>query len=595
MSRCLLQISIGPVQDFIAAARRTRDLWFGSFMLSEISKAAAKAVDDAGGHLIFPNFDGLEKDEINDKAFNVANVILAKVDGEERAREVSHLAKAAAEEQWLVFVDEARNKLRGHVDESAWDYQKTGVIEFYSAWHPFDDDSYGASRQAAARLLAARKNLRDFAPWDGKHGVLKSSLDGMRESVLIDNSASKNIKGVRIKAGEALDLVGCVKRAAGGDAPFPSVVRIALDPWIRGIKEEKAKSYLADLKGCCEELKKQGVLSNVQGAEFPYEGPALLPHRYAEFQEGAENPDAVKAITDKMGAIMANLYKTNRVTEPYLAVLSADGDRVGQAISSLTCLEDHQKFSRQLSKFAGQAREIIKKYCGSCVYTGGDDVLAFLPVDNVLKCARELYEKFREPWKDGANLKTVPTLSVGIAIAHASEDLESLLSFGRDAEKLAKHGDSEGDADIDRKGLAITVRARGNSEFHVREQWKDVSSAEKQLSQMSLDKRVIFWARRFAERRIPSKFPYELRGAAKFYDRWETEGNLDEAMRFDVKRIFGRKDLQLLGVERERVMEYIEDVVKGSYKSIEKLSDELLAAQWIGAAYIAAAGKWSND
>ena len=45
----LFVISIGSVQDFIAAARRTRDLWIGSHLLSEISKAAAKAIAEEGG------------------------------------------------------------------------------------------------------------------------------------------------------------------------------------------------------------------------------------------------------------------------------------------------------------------------------------------------------------------------------------------------------------------------------------------------------------------------------------------------------------------------------------------------------------------
>jgi CRISPR-associated endoribonuclease Cas6 len=40
----LLSISIGPVQDFIASARRSRDLWFGSWLLSQLSKAAALAI-----------------------------------------------------------------------------------------------------------------------------------------------------------------------------------------------------------------------------------------------------------------------------------------------------------------------------------------------------------------------------------------------------------------------------------------------------------------------------------------------------------------------------------------------------------------------
>src|SRR5260221_1422362 len=51
----LMIFSIGPVQDFIAAARRRRDLWYGSWMLSELSRAAAKAVLEQSGELIFPS------------------------------------------------------------------------------------------------------------------------------------------------------------------------------------------------------------------------------------------------------------------------------------------------------------------------------------------------------------------------------------------------------------------------------------------------------------------------------------------------------------------------------------------------------------
>src|SRR6266566_344232 len=52
----LFLVSIGPVQDFIASARRTRDLWFGSWLLSELSKAAAQEIVNAsaGNSLIFP-------------------------------------------------------------------------------------------------------------------------------------------------------------------------------------------------------------------------------------------------------------------------------------------------------------------------------------------------------------------------------------------------------------------------------------------------------------------------------------------------------------------------------------------------------------
>ncbi|MBI2566887.1 MAG: hypothetical protein HYV63_07650 [Candidatus Schekmanbacteria bacterium] len=49
MSEQLLLVTIGPVQDFIASARRCRDLWHGSWLLSELGKAAAAGIVDALG------------------------------------------------------------------------------------------------------------------------------------------------------------------------------------------------------------------------------------------------------------------------------------------------------------------------------------------------------------------------------------------------------------------------------------------------------------------------------------------------------------------------------------------------------------------
>ena len=49
----LLAISIGPVQDFIAASRRTNDLYAGSTMLAELAKAVAHLLAQHGA-LIFP-------------------------------------------------------------------------------------------------------------------------------------------------------------------------------------------------------------------------------------------------------------------------------------------------------------------------------------------------------------------------------------------------------------------------------------------------------------------------------------------------------------------------------------------------------------
>ena len=57
MSSHVLHFTIGPVQGFIGQARRTRDLWAGSFLLSCLAGMAMRAIEDAGGKVVFPRID----------------------------------------------------------------------------------------------------------------------------------------------------------------------------------------------------------------------------------------------------------------------------------------------------------------------------------------------------------------------------------------------------------------------------------------------------------------------------------------------------------------------------------------------------------
>ncbi len=53
-----LVFAIGPVQGFIAQARRTRDLWAGSFLLSWLAGKAMRAVvDELKGEIVVPAVD----------------------------------------------------------------------------------------------------------------------------------------------------------------------------------------------------------------------------------------------------------------------------------------------------------------------------------------------------------------------------------------------------------------------------------------------------------------------------------------------------------------------------------------------------------
>src|SRR5258708_22744482 len=52
MKQYMLMFSLGPVQPFIAQARKTRDLWLGSFLLARLMEAAMKGMDS---FLVYPS------------------------------------------------------------------------------------------------------------------------------------------------------------------------------------------------------------------------------------------------------------------------------------------------------------------------------------------------------------------------------------------------------------------------------------------------------------------------------------------------------------------------------------------------------------
>ena len=80
MTTSLLAVSIGPVQDFIAAGRKTRDLWFGSTLLGDVSRAAAEHLAGVDGvELIFPARASLGIGLAEVEKLPVANKLLAHV------------------------------------------------------------------------------------------------------------------------------------------------------------------------------------------------------------------------------------------------------------------------------------------------------------------------------------------------------------------------------------------------------------------------------------------------------------------------------------------------------------------------------------
>jgi len=587
MTAYLYVLSIGPVQDFIAAARRTRDLWFGSHLLSDISKTAARTIAKNGGELIFPALKAGD-DRLNSStdpdAFNVANIILAELPEGTKPSKLNEKAKLAAREQWKHYSNEAKDKAGSAIRQDIWTDQIDDVIEFYAAWVPLGE-SYQEARMSVMRLLAGRKSIRDFKPAKGRPRIPKSSLDGARESVFKkDETISKWLSlQMRLNDGEQLCSVGLTKRLGGGRVAFPSVIRVALDPWIRGIRRNPCDEANGLLDDICKLCKVENSFSSGTGdrlyQDFPFDGQIFYPSRLARAKENLKD---ISSDSDKANPFRGDLNKLEQIEEkiirlqkkdngglgfgepnPYLAIIVADGDRMGKTITIIDSKEMHQEFSGQLAKFATDARRIVEeKHRGCMVYSGGDDVLAFLPVDKCLEAARNLHDTFEDLLKAYPDEKgKTPTLSVGIAIGHFMEPLEDLLEFGRAAEKSAK--------EPDRNGLAVNLHTRsGGDPITIREQWKH-----------GLDERLSEWVKMHLEEKFPDKAAYDMRQLAEDYRDWA--GVSQELLSKDMKRLLKRKRT---GPEADEIhKDDIEKLMKNvsSHEDLCRLARELVLTRSI--------------
>lgn len=210
-----------------------------------------------------------------------------------------------------------------------------------------------------------------------------------------------------------------------------------------------------------------------------------------------------RARASRAATLLASFKRNFDLGDPstYYAVLALDGDEMGKWVSgakapplrsvltpdAVAYYENiaggiewlkqprrlspsyHLQFSEALANFAlYAARRIVEDaHHGQLIYAGGDDVLAMLPADEALACARDLrlafqgdaglalaHPKFFAATKPGFIRLATPhdleptwpllvpgeraTVSVGVAIAHIKEPLQDVVHEAQEAEKRAK-------------------------------------------------------------------------------------------------------------------------------------------------------------
>jgi len=159
----------------------------------------------------------------------------------------------------------------------------------------------------------------------------------------------------------------------------------------------------------------------------------------------------------------------------YIAIIQADGDKMGDTIENLKNNEEFKKVSNSLLKFTLEANKQIRDFGGMPIFAGGDDLLFFAPVvckgKNVFELVNEISETFNDIFTK-TGLKTVPTASFGVSISYykypMKEALDSAGSLLFDkakkhpnknsiAFKLLKHSGQNAEAIISKGGKVFTA------------------------------------------------------------------------------------------------------------------------------------------
>ncbi|NBJ68373.1 MULTISPECIES: type III-B CRISPR-associated protein Cas10/Cmr2 [Clostridia] len=416
MRESLLLFTIGPVKHFIEPSRKLKDLYAGSFLLSHLARVAAKHLKDLGAEIIIPSPNQASS----------PNRIVAKVGSDCDQSKLVNSTEQTVHECFMKIckkVIERENTFTEEVED-----QLTGFLEINWVYEPIESD-FKTSYQALMKHMHSVKNTRMFVQSFESAGR-KCDLYEQYNALFTSKKAPKEeLQQAKLKKGENLSAIAYVKRFL--DTYFAEQDHYNLD--VSSVAYMLLRSYfppevdLTDVKD--------------EGSE------ALFDLKNGE--DITNHPDystkTIKRATE--------LYKSygEYIGSPYYAIVKLDGDGVGQKYKAVDRSEIAQSLSDEISRFAIDAKQLIEKNKGLCIFAGGEDILAFLPLQTLFPTLKELVNRFADI--EGLDYKG--TLSAGIIIAHYTAPLKPLL---QQVERLESHAKQ---IDRDKAAFSMEIMRRG--------------------------------------------------------------------------------------------------------------------------------------
>lgn len=415
MKTYLFVYSIGPVQSFIAAARKTEDFWSGSYLLSFLTEQTIRTallnernrVQLLSPAVTIEQLDSHVKNESADVA-SLPNRFLLRLDanGDEEVATFAKQLEQTTVQTFQKLANTAINKVFDTLDDRQFMKRLAGdqVANFIEIFWSFEEwtGSYNETRLTVEKRLASVKNNRSFTA----------------------------------QAQDALVCTVCGSHEALNDGNFSEdSTNVDMQRRIEQTWRTRTKNY-QEKKGDQESENDRGgrIRDNERLCAI------CLTKRIAREIFEEQYKDVVQCFTP-----FPSVFDFTTDNNHYYAMIMMDGDDMGKWISGA---EDkvlsgynkideayHREISRRLTVFSEQSvPQLVKQANGRLVYAGGDDVLAFVPLPQLLP----LIQSLRAAFSSEQGLDDKATASMGVVIAHRKEPLQRVITSVRGLEAKAK-------------------------------------------------------------------------------------------------------------------------------------------------------------
>lgn len=538
--------TLGPVQSFVSQARRTRDFWGGSFLLSWLSAVAMKSVQVQTNNpdcVSFPKPDSNFLDYLSGiQKETVAKPIQGSIPNRFKA-EVQHdfnpqLVVKDVQSAWKAL---AEIIFKNDLDKFAKD--NTKVIWQRQIDHFWDISWVLTEDELDSSALDRRKNWRTYSPPE-EAGVKCMMMDGWQELSGVERPNQNDLAQfwqtiqrcmkTDLRDHEYLCAIAFMKRRfvrhfhslrkvdmpggwqlSGWELPksIPSVAYMAGVHWLEmAIEHSDEKVFSAyfdqakNLTGSLDEwdsritclqkfrmtkpdfFKQWTSLDGNVFHPFVLENVNTFPDQ--------ENAQKVNQALQKLNEHVKEKYSGFTQASPFYAVLMMDGDSLGKLMSesakqtSITCA---------LEKFTSGVQEQVNKHNGFLIYAGGDDVLALLPLEDALQCAADLRMFYLDCFK---SVGIHSTLSGAIEFAHLKIPLTKVLY---DAHHLL---DDIAKDKTGRDSIAVRVQKPGGVAIEWSMPWESaLDDRQVVINQLA----VAFRQEQGKDESFSSKFFYKIR------------------------------------------------------------------------------------